>query len=456
MRKCAIMGLDCATPQLVFDRLRDMIPNITAMAEEGISGSLTSTDPPITIPAWMSMMTGMDPGQLGLYGFRHRKESSYRDIWIASSVAIKARTIWDLVGEAGGRSCVVGVPPTYPPRPMRGWLISCFITPDTTKQYTHPPELKAEIEDLVGEYVPDVPFRVEDRDTLLKSIYDMTEKRFTVIEHLLQEKPWDLFAFVEIGLDRMHHAFWKFSDPDHHLYRKGNPYESAIPDYYAYLDKWVGRLRESIPKGTPLLVVSDHGAKPMKGAFCINQWLAEKGYLSLKRPDGIVSLSKAEIDWSRTRAWGWGGYYARIFLNVKGREASGVIPPEEYEEARSQLEEEIRGIGGPDGERWQTTVMRPEERYDPCLGDPPDLMVYLDDLNWRSAGTVGHALTYLPENDTGPDDAVHAKKGIYVLTAPGAGAQRRDAHILDIAPTVLKSMELPIPNGMRGEAIWPR
>ena len=83
---------------------------------------------------------------------------------------------------------------------------------------TGPHELAGEIEDLVGEYITDVKFRVEDRNALLKQVYDMTERRFQVIEYMLQEKPWDFFAFVEIGLDRIHHAFWKFFDETHHLY----------------------------------------------------------------------------------------------------------------------------------------------------------------------------------------------------------------------------------------------
>ena len=455
-KKLVIMGLDSATPQLVFGDLAGRLPNLEVMMEGGASGPLESTDPPITIPAWMSMMTGKDPGQLGLYGFRHRKNFDYDDIWIATSGSIGSRTIWDAVGGAGGKSCVVAVPPTYPPREIRGWLISGFITPDTDRQYTQPAGLAGEIEDLVGEYVLDVKFRVEDRESLLKSIYDMTERRFRVIEYLLQEKDWNLFAFVEIGLDRIHHAFWKFYDASHHLYPGDNPLQDAIPEYYEYLDGWVGRLRESIPRNTPVMVVSDHGAQAMKGAFCVNQWLAERGYLALEDPGQVTSLSKASVDWTRTRAWGWGGYYARIFLNVRGRERSGIIDPGDYERERERIASEIRGIRGPGGEAWETSVYRPEELYEPCNGDPPDLMVYFDDLRWRSAGTVGHGRQYLEENDTGPDDAVHGKHGIFILNAPGQGRERRQASILDVAPTAMRLMGLKAGPEMRGESIWQR
>ncbi len=451
--KFVIMGLDCAAPDLVFDELKERIPNITEMAEDGVRGPLRSSDPPITIPAWMSMMTGKDPGQLGLYGFRHRKNNSYQNMWIASSASIKQPTLWDRIGRAGGKSCVVGVPPTYPPRPMEGWLVSGFITPDTSKRYTYPPELAREIRNLVGDYVTDVEFRVDDRKTLLKGLHDMTEKRFRLIEHLMKEKDWDLFTFVEIGLDRIHHAFWKFFDPAHHLYEEGNPFQEAIPEYYSLLDDWVGRLKRLLPDDTSILIVSDHGAQAMKGAFCINQWLASSGYLSMKQPKEVRRFSKAEIDWSKTRAWGWGGYYARIFLNVKGREEIGTVHPDKYQEVRDQLAGEIRDINGPNGESWNTEVIYPERYFNPCRGDPPDMMVYLDELAWRSAGTVGHPDFYLSRNDTGPDDAVHAKEGVYILSDDHHQPEWRPANILDVAPTVLECLGLPVPADIRGKIL---
>ena len=99
-------------------------------------------------------------------------------------------------------------------------------------------------------------------------------------------KPWDLFMFVEIGVDRIHHAFWKYMDPDHHLYEPGNPYENTILDYYKHLDRKIGELLSSAGEDTVVLVVSDHGAKRMKGAFCVNEWLIEQGDLVVKETAG--------------------------------------------------------------------------------------------------------------------------------------------------------------------------
>ncbi|RLE03058.1 MAG: nucleotide pyrophosphatase, partial [Candidatus Aminicenantes bacterium] len=320
---------------------------------------------------------------------------------------------------------------------------------------TYPQELGEEIISKFGRYMFDVEFRTDKKDELLENIYRMTRKRFEVLNYLISTKPWDLFMFVEIGLDRIHHAFWKYMDKQHHLYTPGNPYEDAILNYYRELDSLVGELISHVDKDTVILVVSDHGAKRMKGAFCINEWLIEQGYLVLKeKPTEPTSFDKLEVDWSRTKAWGWGGYYARIFLNIAGREQQGIIPPEDYEKEREILLEKILKISGPQGETWQTRVIKPQEYFQELNGDYPDLMVYFDELYWRSAGTLGHGTMYLEENDTGPDDAVHDFEGIFILYDPQEKAGRSvKASIQDIAPTVLDKLGLPIPADLKGKVI---
>jgi predicted AlkP superfamily phosphohydrolase/phosphomutase len=208
------------------------------------------------------------------------------------------------------------------------------------------------------------------------------------------------------------------------------------------------------------MLVSDHGTAGMKGAFCINEWLIEKGYLVLKRyPDKVTDLDKCEVDWSKTKAWGWGGYYARIFLNVKGRESNGVISREEYESFRDSLAEEIMSIKGPNGEHLNTKVFKPELLYKQCIGDKPDLMVYFDDLYWRSAGTIGHRSLYLSENDTGPDDSVHWYDGVFIFYSRkdgdgnSKGLNLGRISIYDIAPTILTVMGVNQMDGMQGKVI---
>ena len=459
VKRVFVIGLDSAPPELLFDKLLNELPNIKKLLESSIYGPMKSCIPAITIPAWIVMATGKTPGELGLYGFRHRKKGTYNDIWIAHSLMIKEKAVWDYIGEAGKKSILIGIPPSYPPKSINGYLVSCFITPDTSVNYTYPKSLKKEIENLVGEYIFDVIFRKDNRDEVKELIWEMTRKRFEVIRYLIQKKEWDYFQFVEIGLDRVHHAFWKYFDENHHLHEPNNKYKDVIPQYYKLLDKEIGKTLELLDLDeTAIVLVSDHGIKAMNGAFAINQWLIDEGLLKIKNPEILksgkqVRFEELQIDWSKTIAWAWGGYYARIFLNVKGREPKGIIKPEEYYKVRDEIAEMIKGIKGSNGEKWDTKVFYPEEIYPETKGDKPDMIVYLDNLNWRAAGTLGYNNPYLLENDIGPDDAVHSEYGIFSLYVPGMKESKKiTLTIYDFAPTILKLFG--IETNLKGKSIF--
>ncbi|MGQ9518350.1 MAG: alkaline phosphatase family protein, partial [Anaerolineae bacterium] len=164
-----VIGLDCAEPSLVFEQWRQELPNLGRLMSQGLYGRLRSTEPPITVPAWSCMMTSKDPGQLGIYGFRNRADYSYDRLTIANSRAITADTVWDILSREGKRVILLGVPQTYPPKPVNGFVVTDFLTPSTQSQYTYPAELRQEIERWVGEFILDVPdFRTEDKDRLLR------------------------------------------------------------------------------------------------------------------------------------------------------------------------------------------------------------------------------------------------------------------------------------------------
>lgn len=461
-RKVMLIGLDCAAPELVFDQWLPELPNIRRVLQAGVSGKLHSSIPPITVPAWMSMMTSRDPGELGLYGFHNRADYSYANLRIASSASIRERTVWDILGDHGKHLIVIGVPPTYPVKPIRGDLISCFLTPSGAKQFTHPLELGDEVRRLVGEYLHDATgFRTDDKQWLLRQIYEMTEKRFTVAKHLLANRQWDFFAMVEIGLDRMHHGFWQFMDQAHVLYPGPNPFQEAIREYHHYLDQRIGELLEFADDQTTVLIVSDHGAKRMDGSIALNEWLVEQGYLVLNSyPGESTRFGKLDVNWQETTAWGEGGYYGRVFINLRGREPSGVVPMSEYESLRRTLKAGLEAIPDAQGRPLQTRAEIPEQIYRSVRNIAPDLFVFFGDLYWRAAGTVGHGTIHLLENDTGPDGANHDWNGIFVMAegqALRSGGQetqlRQNLRLLDVAPTIMQAFDLPIPAGMQGQVV---
>jgi predicted AlkP superfamily phosphohydrolase/phosphomutase len=456
-RRVMLIGLDCAAPELVFERWLEELPNLKAICDRGFYGPLRSCDPPITVPAWSVMMSSKSPGRLGVYGFRNRADHSYNRYAIANSLAIKEDRLWDILSRHGKRSIVIGVPGTYPPHPLNGLLVTDFLTPDTSCEYTYPAELKEEIERVVGEYILDVrDFRSGNKEKILADIYEMTRKRFQLARHLLAKEEWDYFMMVEMGVDRIHHALWDNMDPAHRFYEPRNKFENAIHDYYIEVDREIGELLKLANDNTDVLVVSDHGAKRMDGGICVNEWLIANGYLTLKEtPAHSVPFSKAKINWPRTKAWGDGGYYARIFLNVAGREPEGIVSPDDYETVRDELIAGLKSIRDENGKDIGTQVFRPQELYREVRGVAPDLIVYFGGLYWRSVGTIGGGKLHTFENDTGPDGANHAENGIFLLRPARGGPRQRveGLRIIDIAPTILESFGISIPQDMEGRAL---
>ena len=459
--RVAVIGLDCGTPQLLFRDLAEEVPNIRELMSRGMHGGLASITPPITVPAWACAMSGRTPGQLGIYGFRNRKDSTYDGLSIATSDKVTEPQVWDALGKRGKKSLLIGVPPGYPPRPLEGWRVSCFLTTPSAKSFAYPAGVQAEVEEEIGagNYIFDIPnFREQGFEFVLDQVFRMTERRFQVARRLVRNKPWDYFMLVEMGPDRLHHVFWQYYDPTHPKYEPGNKFERAFQEYYRFLDREVGSLMETLPEDAITIVMSDHGARPMIGGVCFNDWLVENGYLTLSEPvTGQTPIGEAPVDWSRTVAWGDGGYYGRLFLNVKGREPQGIIEQADYANTRDELAAALEAMSGPDGEPLGTKVLKPEDVYSEVRGVAPDLIVYFGDLEWRSVGTlasstVGKFFTY--ENDTGPDGANHDRTGVFVMAgAPGQPSEQVDGlQLVDVGPTILSLYGIEAPSGAVGRS----
>jgi predicted AlkP superfamily phosphohydrolase/phosphomutase len=451
-----IIGLDCAAPKILFDDMRSELPVISGLMERGVWGELESCDPPITVPAWSCMMSSKDPGTLGFYGFRNRKDHSYDGMTFATNEKMKHDRVWDILSRDGRHVVVLGVPMTFPPRQVNGEMISCFLAPSIESRYTYPEELRDEIAQTVGEYMVDVPnFRTDEKERIMRDINEMTRKRFALARHLRDTRDWDFLMMVELGTDRLHHGFWRFYDPDHPDYEPGTHWEEEFRAYYRSVDAEIGRLIEGLDDDTAVLVVSDHGAQAMVGGIQVNEWLQREGYLRLaEQPDGVIPIGQAPIDWANTKVWADGGYYSRIFLNVRGREPDGTVDPAGYETLRDELIAKLQALGDENGNPIGTRVFRPQDLYHEVNGVAPDLICYFGNLTWRSIGSLGDGRIHVRENDTGPDDANHAKMGIYVMAGPGLPTTAPEkATLFDIAPTVLTAMGYSVPADMQGQSL---
>ena len=453
--KILVIGIDGAAPELLFSD--ESLVNIRRLMEMGCYGRLESVFPPTTVPAWMCMATSQDPGSLGVYGFRDRTDHSYSAMNTINSEAIRDSAIWDQIAGEGKRSVLVGIPPGYPPRKIiNGVSVGCFMTPDAETVFTHPPEVSEEIRRLVGKYPIDVAdFRTDDKDRLKDLIYQMTRKHFQVVRHLMQECEWDFFQFVEIGADRMHHGFWKTHDPQHIEHERGDPHQNTVGEYYRYLDEEFGSLLELIDKDTIVLIASDHGAQRLDGGFCVNEWLVREGLLVLNHyPEKVTPFAELDVNWQKTTCWSEGGYYARVFLNVKGREPNGTIEMQDCPKVRDEIKVRLEEMKGPDGKPLGTLVFKPEEIYREIRGIPPDLIIHFGGIHWKSIGAVGYPTIHLQEDDGGPDDCNPTQFGAFILAAPNCSlaGEVEGVHLLDISPTLLDLAGYNVPTSMQGRS----
>jgi len=464
-RKVAVIGLDCVPPTLIFEEKGNDLQNLRSLMDHGIWGPLKSTDPPITIPAWTTITTGKDPGELGIYGFRNRLNHDYAELVTVNSSHVETPRVWNYIESTGKTSILIGIPQTYPPFPHSGITVAGFPTPDLDRVFTHPTQLADDLSAVIGgDYITDVrDFRTDNKQRLLDDLYRAATRRFRLANDFLIHKPWEFFMMVEIATDRLHHGFWRYSARDHRLYVPGNPYENVIADFYLFLDSCIGSFLARLSDDSTVLVVSDHGARSMKGGISINEWLITNGLLHLREQPSIEKpLSPEIIDWSKTKAWGEGGYYSRIFLNVKGREPLGTIEPAEFNSFRDNLAGLIENMTDENGEQMTNVVLKPEDIYRACRKVPPDLMVYFDNLSRRSIGTVGTGEIFRSGNETGPDDANHDYEGIFIMTRMSQlrsgkrkGTRLENVSCLDITPTILKELGLPVPEDLGGKAVDP-
>ncbi|MBM3319236.1 MAG: alkaline phosphatase family protein [Candidatus Eisenbacteria bacterium] len=459
MSRFALIGLDGAPPKFLFDSWRDELPNIRSVMNDGIHGILQSTIPLGMIPGWTSMMTSQDPGQLGIYGPRGRKGREYGDPAPATSEQVRAKTVWNVLSNHRLNSLVIGVPQTYPPKPLKGVLAAGPYTPGKDAHWTHPREIAREIEESAGgEYVLGIPdFRSLEEDWLFDQIEEMTRKRFAVFRRFAAKKEFDLMVLAESGPDLIHRSFWRYMDPEHRLHQADHKHADSIRKYYRFLDEELGRLLDSLPSDTSTMIVSEHGAARSDGAICINEWLMNEKLLALKeKPEEPAAPAADHIDWGKTRAWAEGGHLARIYLNVKGREPKGAVPEADYESYREELKARIAAIPDDKGDALKTEVLKPEEIYRTVSGIAPDLLVLFGDLRWRASGLVGTGSVSLLDKEAGLDDANHNRNGILIWDHPAkVRPKAKDPYsIFDIAPTIVRFFGLDVPAHWIGEPLF--
>jgi len=384
--KVLVIGLDGATFDLIKPWAdQGFLPTLRHLLDAGAHGSLRSTLPPMTGPAWTSFATGVNPGKHRLYDWIAREPQSYHFTPV-TALDCRAPTIYSLLSQNDRRVCTLNIPMTYPPLPVNGLMVAGLPAPVANASITYPPELYAEIINAVGDYIlyPDPGQAYSDSgiDAFLARLYKTTEVRMRTLAYLRQREEWDFTMVVLNGTDTICHALWKFMDQTHPLHEptRAARYGNAIRDYYQTVDGYLAQIVATLPADTTLVLMSDHGFGPFHKFIHVNNWLLQEQFMALQpgvltrlkaalfrrgfspmnvydtlmrfglgalkrevvrgQGQGLLKtffLSFADVDWSRTQAYSLGNV-GQIRINLAGREPQGIVQPgADYEQVRDQI-----------------------------------------------------------------------------------------------------------------------
>lgn len=445
--KVFVFGIDGFVPELALDKYKKYLPTFSRLMHEGAYGKLASTVPPSSIVAWTTMASGRDPSETGIHSYTP-KPGPHVSRRLTNSADVRVPLLWDILGKHQKTSVALNIPLTYPTKKVRGYMVSDFLTPAFDEKSVYPASFKPTVKKLSGG--KDYPFDVADEfvkykkldlDHLIRETYRMTDIHLKVARHTWDALDWDLFFFVAIGSDRLHHMFWKHIDPAHPNHVKNSKYKNVILDFYRYLDAELAKFLASkkIDENTTIVIASDHGMARMVHRFNVNDWLRANGYLVLKPEAELLygekpqRLNHEHIDWRRTRAIASGGYQGRIYCFGKNKP-----------KLVAELARKLKVIRGVRGEKLDNKIFKGTDYRKRDL-EAADLIVYFDNLMYGVNNDIGNKGFYSLETSVGIDDAGHAPYGTLIikdshLTRRGKLSR---ADIMQVAPTILKALHLP-------------
>ena len=496
-RKTIVLGLDGAAWSVLDPLLaRGRMPNLAGLMARGVRAEALSTTHPVSPVAWSSIATGKNAGKHGIFDFGRRTPGTYRIETVTSRLQ-RGPALWDVAAAAGLACGVFNVPVTWPPRDTGGFMVTSILTPSTEAGFTYPAELAADLNDVTGGYeiaTRDVFDPAEPRP-YLDSILATIAKREKALDCLLDRFAIDTGVLVYTESDHVQHKLW----PD-----EGFPAGAAPPwpasgvcEVYERLDAAVGRLIERFGDEANLLLVSDHGAGPLRGVMYINQWLRDRGHLRLRRsvgyplkwflartdllvrvyrvaqrlglgrlgrlvPDslrqGVATsfVSFDDVDWSRTCAYSH-GEFGQIYLNLRGREPQGIVEPgAQADEVLARLTRELGEVVDPaTGRPVVTKVWRRDEVFHgPAAAAGPDLLFVLDDYARDASVQFGIGRRGVLGEPEFADRGCHRPEGVFIAAGPDLRHTRADRiSCMDITPTALHLLGLPVPDDADGRVL---
>ncbi|MCP4165605.1 MAG: hypothetical protein GY759_06895 [Chloroflexi bacterium] len=495
-----IIGLDGGTWDIL-GPLCDLgeMPNLARLRSRGAWGTLNSTQPPYTAPAWSSIVTGVNPGRHGVLNFIRKPQDPVRSLQNlgvpVNSTDIRATTIWRYFNAAGKRVGHVNFPLSYPLQAVDDFAVSGMLTPPDASDWTHPHDLAQSLDSYVIELDYGRPGKalapedLPDPGAMLQDIARMTERRGYHALRMIQQRQWDIFGIVFTGTDRIFHHYWHYLQPN--APEASSRLEIALSEqlrrYFHLLDSVIGSLVRSGGGDTNIVLISDHGFGPAAKQWAhLNNWLLERDLLRLKAgttswmqrikrhspwlrdvakqilPREARAAVKQHgnladaIDWTNTLAWAEPLYnnVAGIYLHRANRYADAPVSPAAAEPLQAKLMKEALRLHIPETNRPLIIDIQPKEALYPGPNSDtfPELILTLDPA-YSAVPTLGTTLITPIKTPLRSGD--HRPEGIFLAYGPNihSGALDDAADLIDLAPTLLHCMGIPAPRNMEGHVI---
>lgn len=491
-----VVGLDGATFKLIRPlAAAGRLPTLARLTHEGASGTLRSIVPPHTAAAWTTMMTGVNPGRHGVTGFEQIALHDYGCRGdLATSRLLAGQTWFDLLGNRGLRVAAIRVPMTYPAWPVNGVMVSGYPSPSRRGEHVWPRALQESVPPLA-----ELPSSNSPRERLAVLLREV-DTTADIAQQTLLAGSYDLCMVVFQQPDQAHHFFWQFIEPGSPLYSPSGAaaHGDSIAQVYERIDASLARLLAAA-KPRVTLVVSDHGAAPSpRHEVHLNAWLAGQGLLAMlgdnqslaqrlydyrhvvlsrarriglrkrlerllpRRVRGYMErfiLNVTQVDWARTQVYRFPlpELTEGLAINLRGRQPRGIVEPgAEYEALRERLMRDLPTLRTPDGEPLIAGLWRREELFSgPSMEAWPDIILRLHPDYQAGKGGAGKLFTSVPLQAFERHSGTHDEKGILIAHGAGvqSGATLEDAGLLDIAPTLFRALDEPVPAHLEGAVV---
>ncbi|MFQ5601717.1 MAG: alkaline phosphatase family protein [bacterium] len=412
-------------------------PNFKRFLEQGDFKRMNSVQPVISSVAWSSFMTGKNPAKHNIFGFVDQKPGSH-EVYIPTANNMTSDTIWDIMSRAGKKVFVMNVPVTYPPKPVNGIMIGCFLCTQIEK-IASPPAVSAQLKKMGYKIDADAWIARQNLDKFLDEVNLALDKRVEALFHFLEKERWDYFQTHIMETDRMNHFFWE------HMEHDDPRYVQAFFDFYKRVDEVLGEVEQKIGEDVEFMVLSDHGFCTIKKEIYLNNYLAEAGVLKFKNtsPKSIEDMHEESLAYSLIPG--------RVFVNLKGREPNGWVPADKYETTREKLQETLLNLKEKDtGEPIIKKVIRREEIYDGANFEASADLIAVPHDGYDLKGNVNKPVF----GEKGPLVGMHTFEDSLVwVRNKSLTKSNNEFWIGDLAPTILNMMHLPVPQDMDGVAL---